>query len=225
MSENIGELLPLALGVAISPIPVIAVIVMLLSARAGVASGGFLFGWVTGIAAATTAFERLSVTVGLDAVVGGSSLFESLVKTALGVLLAVLGVRQWRSRPQAGEETPLPKWLAAVNELTLGKAWLMGFVLSALNPKNLAMCIAAGIAIAQQTLPPGLQITAIAVFTVIAASTVALPVIVYMCFAERMRPRLERIRAWLRRENTTVMSVLFLFIAALLIGDGLGGLL
>jgi hypothetical protein len=42
----IGDLLPLAVGVAVSPVPIIAVILMLLAPRAGGASLGFLAGWV-----------------------------------------------------------------------------------------------------------------------------------------------------------------------------------
>jgi len=49
MGEVIGELLPLALGVAISPLPIIAVILILLAPPAGSTSGGFLVGWVVGI--------------------------------------------------------------------------------------------------------------------------------------------------------------------------------
>ena len=48
----IGDLLPLSVGVAISPVPIIAVILMLLSKRAGSTSVGFAIGWVLGIAVA-----------------------------------------------------------------------------------------------------------------------------------------------------------------------------
>ena len=41
MNAVIGDLLPLAVGVAISPIPIIAAILMLLAAKAGGASMGF----------------------------------------------------------------------------------------------------------------------------------------------------------------------------------------
>ena len=48
MGGVIGDLLPTALGVAISPVPIIAVILMLLAPRAKAASVGFLLGWVSG---------------------------------------------------------------------------------------------------------------------------------------------------------------------------------
>src|SRR5689334_8485021 len=65
MGQVVGDLLPLAVGVAISPIPIIAVILMLLAPKAGGTSAGFLIGWVAGIAVATTAFLLLAGTLEL----------------------------------------------------------------------------------------------------------------------------------------------------------------
>ena len=56
----IGEILPLALGIAVSPIPIIAAILMLLSPRAKGTSVGFLLGWVVGIVVAVTVFTLLA---------------------------------------------------------------------------------------------------------------------------------------------------------------------
>jgi Sap, sulfolipid-1-addressing protein len=49
MSESIAEVLAYAVGVAISPVPIIAVILMLFSARARVNSPMFLAGWVVAL--------------------------------------------------------------------------------------------------------------------------------------------------------------------------------
>src|SRR4029453_18692301 len=49
MGSVIGEILPLAVGIAISPIPIIAAILMLLSPKAKATSVGFLLGWLAGI--------------------------------------------------------------------------------------------------------------------------------------------------------------------------------
>jgi hypothetical protein len=45
----IGDILPLAIGVAISPVPIIAVILMLFSARARTNGPAFLAGWIVGL--------------------------------------------------------------------------------------------------------------------------------------------------------------------------------
>ena len=60
MGSVIGEILPLAVGIAISPIPIIAVILMLLSPRAKSTSVGFMIGWLLGIIIAIIVFTLLS---------------------------------------------------------------------------------------------------------------------------------------------------------------------
>ena len=48
MGQGISEVLTFAVGVAISPVPIIAVILMLFSQRARVNGPVFLLGWVSG---------------------------------------------------------------------------------------------------------------------------------------------------------------------------------
>ena len=65
MLKAIGAILPLALGVAISPILIIAVILMLLSPKAHTNGPAFLVGWVTGLAGVSVAVTALSGKAGL----------------------------------------------------------------------------------------------------------------------------------------------------------------
>jgi threonine/homoserine/homoserine lactone efflux protein len=143
VSAVIGDLLPLALGVAISPIPIVAVILMLLSRQAARTSTGFLAGWVAGIVVVTVAVLVLVGQAG-NASAGKPSTVSSVLKLVAGVLLLVMAVRQWRVRPKPGEPTQMPKWMSTLDSLTFGKALGLEFVLSGVNPKNLLMCLGAG---------------------------------------------------------------------------------
>ena len=130
----------------------------------------------------------LAIAAGAD--VGGSSsepsTAASWIKLVLGVLLLAVGVRQWRRRPKGDEPVSLPKWMAAIDDVTPVKAVGLGFLLSAVNPKNLLMCIAAGVTIAGGGLDTGQEVIATAVFVVIAVSTVVVPVLGYALAKERM---------------------------------------
>jgi threonine/homoserine/homoserine lactone efflux protein len=225
MGSVIGDLLPLAVGVAVSPVPIMAVILMLLAPRAVGASLGFAGGWVLGIVAATviTLLVASSADIGSDD--NGPSTGASWVQLLLGLALLALGVRQWRGRPRAGEDAPLPKWMAAIERITPVKALALGALLAAVNPKNLVMCVSAGVTVADGALSTGEQVVAIAVFTALAACTVVLPVLAYLVAKARMRGPLDELRLWLQANNAAVMSVLFLFIGVTLVGKGLGGLL
>jgi hypothetical protein len=218
MGSVIGELLPLAIGIAVSPIPIIAAILMLLSKRAGSTSIGFLIGWVLGIVIATGIFTALAGTLASG---GAPSSSSSWIKIVLGLLLFSLGARQWRNRK--GPHDP-PKWMAAIDEFTFVKALGLAFLLAAVNPKNLIMAAGAGVIIGSAGLAIGSEIGAIAVFTVLAASTVLIPVIGYLVAAEKMRGPLDRLKVWLQSNNSAVMGMLILVIGAVLLGKGISGL-
>lgn len=221
MGSVIGEILPLALGVAISPIPIIAAILMLLSPKARVTSVGFLIGWVVGIVVAVTVFTLLAAIIPA-ADPDASKPIQAVIQLILGALLLLLAIRQWRGRPKAGEEAALPKWMQAIDKVTFPLALGLGFLLSAVNPKNLLMAAGAGLDIGAAALPTGQVVLVIAIFTLIAASTVLVPVIGYLIAADRLRAPLDALRGWLAKENAIIMAVLLLVIGVSMIGKGIG---
>ncbi|NIK59245.1 GAP family protein [Kribbella shirazensis] len=221
MGDVIGEILPLALVVAISPIPIIAAILMLLSPNAKTTGVGFLVGWIAGVVIAVVAFTLLSSLLSEDDS-DTSNPVKGTIQLALGVLLILLAAKQWQARPRGQGEPELPKWMSAIDTLTTVKGLGLGFLLSALNPKNLIMAAGAGIAIGGGNLGTGETVVVIIVFTAIAASTVAVPVIGYLAAADRLAEPLEALRGWLVRENTVVMAILLLVIGVVMIGKGIG---
>src|SRR4249920_2886378 len=140
MGQAISEVLPFAIGVAISPVPIIAVILVLFSSRARINGPCFLAGWIVGVGV-------VSVVAYL---VSGASDSSHTIKLVLGLLFLFLAVKQWRSRPQPGQP-PLapPKWMASIDTLSPPKAGGLALLLSAVNPKNLVLSIGAGVSVAQ----------------------------------------------------------------------------
>jgi threonine/homoserine/homoserine lactone efflux protein len=221
----LGDLLPLTVGVAVSPVPIIAVILMLLAPRASAASVAFAIGWVLGIAAVTVASMLLAAGADVTDDAAGPSTGASWVNLLLGLALLAVGLKQWRGRPKPGEDAALPKWMAAIDHVTPVKALALGIALAAVNPKNLLMTVSAGVTIADGALDADQQVVVVAVFTALAASTVVLPVVAYLVAKERMRRPLEDLRGWLQANNATVMAVMILVIGVTQVGKGLGGLL
>lgn len=220
MGPAIGEILPLALGIAISPIPVIAAILMLLSPKARVTSVGFLLGWVLGIVVAVTAFTLLSSVLPEDDP-DASKPIRGVVQLILGLLLLWLALSQWRKRPKNGQEPVMPKWMQAIDKVTFPVALGLGFLLSAVNPKNLIMAVGAGLAIGESELAVGEIVVVIAVFTLLAASTVLVPVVGYLLAADRLRGTLDALRGWLAQNNAIIMAVLLLVIGVSMLGKGI----
>jgi threonine/homoserine/homoserine lactone efflux protein len=221
MGAVIGDILTLALGVAISPIPIIAAILMLLSPKARVTGTGFLVGWVLGIVVAVTVFTLLSsILPGEEE--DASQPIKGVIQLVLGALLLLLAVRQWRGRPKAGEAPAMPTWMQAIDTITFPKALGLGFLLSAVNPKNLLLAASAGVTIGAAALDAGSIVVVIAVFTLIAASTVLVPVVGYLLAADKLRGPLDALRGWLAKENAVIMAVLLLVIGVAIIGKGIG---
>ena len=221
MGDVIGAVLPLALGIAVSPIPIIAAILMLLSPHARTTGLGFLGGWVTGIVATVVIFTLVSTLIPASDP-DASKPIAGVIKIVLGALLLLLALRQWRNRPAVGETAALPKWMSAIDSMTPTRALAIGFLLSAVNPKNLLMAVGAGVDIGGGGLDVGEAAIVIVIFVLLASASVAVPVVGYLVAAERVKAPLESMRAWLGQNNAVVMSILLLVIGVVVIGKGIG---
>ena len=221
----LGDILPLAVGIAISPIPIIACILMLFTPKARVNGPAFLVGWVAGVAIATTVVMLVSGTSGAtDDTASGPTLADAVI-LLLGVGAILLGFRQWRGRPKAGETAAMPAWMSAIDAFTPVKALGFGFLLSALNPKNLTFAAAAGISIDAAVAAGGSAPALILLFTILASVSIAVPVVYVLVGGEGAKRTLEGWRTWLAAHNAAIMAVLFVVIGAKLVGIGLDGFL
>ncbi|HUS41820.1 MAG TPA: GAP family protein [Ilumatobacteraceae bacterium] len=216
MGTAIGQILGVAVGVAISPIPIIATILMLFSNRAKSNSVAFLVGWIFGLVAVATVILRVGFE-GSD----GTSDVTGWIKAAIGVVFLLLAVKQWRDRPREGEEPPMPTWMASIDGFTAVKSFGLAALLSGVNPKNLGLTIAAASSIGAAGLTGSEEAVVVAVYVLIASCTLMVPVIGYLVAGDRMRPALDAMKAWLLANDATVMSVLFVVLGAKLLGDGI----
>ncbi|MET7289893.1 GAP family protein [Streptomyces sp. NPDC005573] len=221
MGHAVGEVLGLAAGVAVSPLPIVAIILVLATPRGRL--GGVLFaaGWVLGLAALGAIMLAVGGTGGASAHKHPATWVGAL-KIALGVLLALFGAVQWRRRPKDPSQAQLPKWMAAIDRFTPVKILGLGLLLSAANLKNAPLTIAAGASISSSGIPVPQQIGTLAVFVVIASAGVLAPLAVYLVMGERAKGVLANWREWAARHNVAVMAVLFFVLGLKLLGDGIG---
>jgi threonine/homoserine/homoserine lactone efflux protein len=154
MGNAIGEILPLAVGVATSPVPIIAIVLMLGTPRARSNGPAFALGWVAGLTV-VGAVVLVLASGSAQQDDGDPETWVSVVKLALGALFLLLAAHTWRGRPRAGQDAPMPKWMQAIDTFTTGKSLGFGVVLSGVNPKNLALTVAAAASIAQTGISAG----------------------------------------------------------------------
>jgi threonine/homoserine/homoserine lactone efflux protein len=217
MTIGLAEVLPFAVGVAISPVPIIAVILMLFSSRAKVNGPVFLLGWAV----------ALAVVSGV-AFLAGDAASESTTTTAVswsqvvfGVLFVLLAVRTWGKRAPAGTQPEQPKWMAGIDSFAPGKALALALLLAGVNPKNLLLAAGAGAAVAALALPTTEAVVSLAAFVIVASLTIAVPVVYYLVGGEAARTRLDAVKEWLAVHNDAVMTVLFLVLGVNLVSKGI----
>ncbi|MFV1989141.1 MAG: GAP family protein [Acidimicrobiales bacterium] len=217
MGAAIGNFLGFAVGVAISPVPVIAVILMLFSAKAKSNGLSFVAGWLIGLLVA----GAVVLAIGFETSNGGETDSSGWIKIAIGALFLFLGWKQWTGRPEGDEEPQMPGWMASIDDFSAAKSFGLAFLLSAVNPKNLGLTIAAVASIGASGLESSEEIIVLVVFVLIASLTVLLPVGWYLISGESAEAQLTVMKEWLVANNNTVMAVLFVVLGAKVLGDGI----
>ena len=213
----VGDSLPMAVGIALSPVPVAAILTILLSARPQNAQA-FLLGWLIGI---------LSIGVivflipGLKTAGGEPTPLSGWIRLILGGILLLLAVKQWRQRPSVDEPVEVPRVFSKLNSASAGKTVVLGFLLSALNPKNMLLTFAGTASIYASTATPAEQAIALTIYAVVASLSVGFPIVSYMLFTERVQSVLVDWKDWLIRNNASVVTALLVVFGALIIGNGL----
>jgi threonine/homoserine/homoserine lactone efflux protein len=220
MGQGISEVLPFAVGIAISPVPIIAIILILFSDRAKSNGLSFLAGWVIGLAAVSTVVYLVSdaANAGSDSTTSDSI---SWGKVVLGVLLLGLARREFAKRPAPGERATLPKWMATVESITPVRAFGLAVLLSVVNPKNLVLAVGAAAGLGQLGLDTEDAVVALAVFVAVGSLSIVFAVVYEFVGGERARSTLDDMKGWLTEHNAAVMAVLFLVFGTVLIAKGL----
>jgi hypothetical protein len=219
----IGGSLPLAIGVALSPIPIIVVVLLLGTPRARAAGIAYVLGWLGGLAA--IGVVGLAIADAAAARTSASpATWVSWVTLALGLLLVGVGILQFHRRPRAGDEVRLPRWTSTVDRVGPAGAFGLAVVSSGANPKNVLLSFACADLIAGTGIAVRLQVIAYAIFLVLGSLGVGAPVAIYLALGDRSAKLLADLREWMSRHNAVIMSVLCVVIAAKLIGDAISSL-
>jgi threonine/homoserine/homoserine lactone efflux protein len=110
-------MLPAAVGVAVSPLPIVAVVLMLVTPRGRANGPAFVLGWWVGLAIVGAVV--LSISGGAGATDDGeTATWVDVLKLVLGLLLLLVAFKEWRSRPHEEEEAPTPKWMGTLDTFT-----------------------------------------------------------------------------------------------------------
>ena len=141
-----------------------------------------------------------------------------LGRLVIGALLIVFGIYRWATRKQSVHE---PAWMRKLTGVTPGRAFATAAVLAVVNPKVLFMCIAAGVTIDTDQLTRPQAWAAVLYFTIVAGSSVAIPILTYAVAGERLDPAMARLGAWLHRQHAALVAAILIAIGLLVLYKGI----
>jgi threonine/homoserine/homoserine lactone efflux protein len=208
------DLVPIAIAIALSPFPIVPVVLLLLTARPLANGGGFLAGWFGGLLLLTAALTAAASAIELwDEV----PTWASWTRLVLGGALVVLGVRAWVTRGGGGET---PSWMAALDDYTTSRSARLGLILAVANPKIILLTLAGGVTIGAAGLGLGQAALVVLLFAAASAVTVALPVVLRLGLGPRVEPPLRAARRWLLEHNDAIVAVVLVAIGIMVAAKG-----
>jgi hypothetical protein len=212
------------LAVAASPLPIVAVLIILLTKRARVGSLVFAAAWLVGNALAIT------LSIVLAGKVTPPPLGLDLPTEGLGALLLGFGlfVTAWlsrRSRYRTEDPAATPKWVDAVDGLSpLGGA-VVAFSNALTSPKNLALAITTGLAIRSSSNSPEWWAEQGLLYVAVASLTIVTPVALLFVAGERAEPTLARWKRNVTARAAVIMELALFVLGVMLASKGVYNLL
>lgn len=219
MGKVLAQLIPVALAAAMSTVPIMATLFILLSERRKVTALPFLAGTVLGTAAGLTL-----ATTAAQALPGRPRQFAALIdnlEIVIGSALVVFGVVTV-VRHARTSTSRRPSRIEGIGSLGPLAAFGIGLALN-LRPKALLLFAAASLAISGA--PPLVDDTLflILVYTAIATSTVVAPTLATVFFPDRMEPRLVVTRDWVSAHGTAVTGGIMILVGGVVLAAGISG--
>jgi hypothetical protein len=212
-TELLGSIIVPALAIAVNPVPIIACVTLLATPHGKRNALYFI---------ATVVILMLAVGSAVIFVVGQSSSSSTssggaAVTTAFGIIFLAVAVQQWRTKPVEGKD---PGWMKA-----LDKAGLVAGVVLGISLTNYARLTSGVQKIVKSGLSSSVQTTALVVFTLIATSTIILPLVIYLVRPVWAKRVLGGFRDWLMKHNRVILIVVFGLMGTLFTVQGVMGLL
>ncbi|MFD5433958.1 GAP family protein [Kitasatospora sp. NPDC127067] len=221
MGEAIGPMLASAVAVALSPLPLIALLLILASPRGRANGIAFTAGWLLGLTAVVAAVVAAGTAWNPTRT---TPTWPSWLKLALGVVLLLLAARQWRERPRPGRVTAPPVWLLSIDRLSAARSAGLAVVLVVTRPNTLVPAVGGAASIAAAPTGGREAAVAAAVLVLLGSLGTLVPFAVHLRADGRARRSLGELRAWTATHNAAIMVVVPLLLGAEYLGAAVSGL-
>lgn len=228
MWTAIGEALPFALGLTLSPFVIVTGIVFLLGENGRAKSALFGLGWFFALAALTTA-GFLIVDSAMAAAEDSTEAGVHIAQLVFAALFFALAALAWRKRSR-GPDTPAtagpvsekPSLVSRLDGVGLLGALGTGVAQGLLVIKNIPLALSAGAVFGEAGLAGAQAASAVVVFAVIGTLGVIVPLTVTLIGGDRLTPTLRAARDWFETNMSAITLTVLLLLGTLFLGKGLG---
>lgn len=220
--DLVSTLLPLAIVVGLSPLPILPVVLILMTPRARPNSAAFIGAWLGALTGVVLAAVLLA---GSQDPAPPDDQGIGWIQLVTGVAFLGLAAVKWVRRPGPGAASEPPGWMSALDGYTAAQSAGLGAALAAGNPKNLVMALAGGAEIAAMTTTPGGALAGVMVFVFVGSLGVGTPVVAHRLLGDRAPQVLGSWKAWLEKNSTTLGVGILVVLGALLLASGLSAAL
>jgi hypothetical protein len=224
MPDLVLTLIPLAIGSAVVPVQIIITILLLRTPGGRTAAVAWVAGMTVVRLAQGLVFGILLGARGGDAggEVGGSGELVPVVLLVLAVMFYVVAARKLLKHPD--DDAPSPKWMAMLDDVKPGKAFLLGVGLVAISAKFWVFTLGAIAAIGEAGLGMGGSVVTFLLFVILAESIHLAAVGFAYAAPARADASLTRFSALLERYNGPIVIALSLVFGTWFLVKALTGL-
>jgi hypothetical protein len=217
------DLLPLMIGAAVVPVPII-IVLLLLGDQGGLLKGSAFVGGALAVRLAQgIAFGFIFASDPAATTETGGNLIVSTLLLVIGVLMLITAYKKWDK--DEDPDAPPPKWIAAVGSLSALKAFGIGGAVVAISTKQWVFTLAAIGVLGRAHLGPPASIGLFVSYVLAAQAFGLIAVIASVLSPRRAGGALGATRQWLERNDRLVLTAASLIFGLFFLFKGITGLI
>ena len=216
--EALGDALPIALGIAASPWPIIALMILLMTPKSVSNSYAFLLGWFIGLIGVGVVVLHIP---GLSSDSGEPSQLMGWIRLSLGAIFLIFSLLLIKDMVYNKNRPDIPKWIEKVDSYGFFQALVIGFILSGLNFKNASMVATGAASIGSSGISYRQELIVLLLFCLISSLGVLIPHTIFLLFRKNAEVIYGKIKFWLLKNRVLILLVVLLIFGSISLYRGI----
>jgi hypothetical protein len=216
--ETLSFSLPIALGIAASPWPIITLMILLLTPKSISNSYAFLLGWFVGLMGVGMLVLH---SPGLSSESGESSQLMGWIRLGLGATFLIFSTLLLKDLASNKNRPDTPKWIEKVDSYGFFQALLIGFMLSGLNFKNASMVVTGAASIGSSGLSYQQEILVMFLFCLICSIGVLLPHTIFVLYRKNAERIFGKLKFWLLKNRVLILLLILVLFGGISLYKGI----